>query len=79
MFLTRFTPRVTTAGHVCVRPVATFNVGRFLNLLHFDPNITLTTKTRAKNMGNELSTTKKAKKKPARWTRDSNPGRPMHC
>ena len=29
-------------------------------------------------MGKELSTTKK-RKKPARWTRDSNPGRPMYC
>ena len=39
-----------------------FQRGQIPNILHFDPYTTLTTKTRAKNMGNELSTTKKAKK-----------------
>ena len=40
-----------------------FQRGQLPNILHFDPNITLTTKTRANNMGEELSTTKKRKKK----------------
>ena len=49
-----------------MRVVAIFNVGRadIPDILHFDPNITLTTKTRAKHMGKELPTTKKAKKNP---------------
>ena len=42
-----------------------FQRGQIPDILHFDPNITLTTKTRAKHMGKELPTTiKKAKKKP---------------
>ena len=46
-----------------------FQRGQIPNILHFDPNITLTTKTRAKNTGKELSTTTKAKKKPTKKQR----------
>ena len=32
-----------------------FQRGQIPNILHFDPNITLTTKTRANNMGKEFN------------------------